>query len=43
MVLLKTCSCLKLNGTCPVVENTFEFICKEYFEDAVINYNTPFN
>ncbi|CAO1406955.1 unnamed protein product [Diamesa serratosioi] len=36
MVLVRTFLCLKLNGTCPVVENTNEFICTDYFKDATI-------
>lgn len=37
LIVLFECNlCLKLNGTCPVVENTDAFICSEHFQDAVI-------
>lgn len=35
IVLFECYLCLKLNGTCPVVENMDAFICTEYFQDAV--------
>ena len=38
IVLCERNLCVKLNGTCPVVENTDAFICTEYIQDAVNLY-----
>lgn len=36
LIVLCECNlCLKLNGTCPVVENVDAFICTDHFQDAV--------